>query len=87
VKFLASASVLSLCLGAGASCATSTEKDAIAMVEKGAQFMKENGKEAMIRKINAGDPQFNRGALYMESKTTYVLRAGDVALEAGIYQP
>ena len=126
-----------------------TEKDAIAMAERGAALVKEKGKEEMIRKINARDSQFVQGSLYVdvrdiktgivlahpvnpsivgkdltdipdangkkyrreiielaaakghgwvdyqyknpatgkiEPKTTYILRVGDVVLEAGIYK-
>jgi cytochrome c len=41
------------------------EKDAIAMVEKGAAFMKTAGKDSMIKRINAKDPDFVQGALYL----------------------
>jgi len=126
-----------------------TEKDAIAMAEKGAAFIKANGKDALIKKVAAKDPDFLQGALYVdirdlhtgivlahpvnpsivgkdltdipdasgkkyrreiielaakkgqgwvdyqyknpttgkiEPKTTYILRVGDVVLEAGIYK-
>ncbi|HEU4845627.1 MAG TPA: cache domain-containing protein [Burkholderiaceae bacterium] len=123
------------------------EKDAMALAEKGAQFVKQHGKAEMIARINNKDPAFNQGALYLamrdlegitvahptralvgknlldvpdadgkpfrqellalargkgygwvdykfrnpetgkvEAKSTYVLRVGDVALEAGIYK-
>ncbi|MGZ8314847.1 MAG: cache domain-containing protein [Telluria sp.] len=139
---------MSWCGVAGAGNADMpAEKDAVALAAKGARFVKLHGKEAMIRKINAKDPEFNQGALYLamrdmkgitvahpipsiigknlldvpdadgkafrhemvavangsgkgwvsykysnpltgavEAKTTYVLRVGDVALEAGIYK-
>ncbi|MGZ8288557.1 MAG: cache domain-containing protein [Telluria sp.] len=139
---------MSWCGVAGAcNAAMPAEKDAVALAAKGARFVKLHGKEAMIRKINAKDPEFNQGALYLamrdmkgitvahpipsiigknlldvpdadgkafrhemvavangsgkgwvsykysnpltgavEAKTTYVLRVGDVALEAGIYK-
>ncbi|SHN26975.1 Single Cache domain 2-containing protein [Duganella sacchari] len=126
-----------------------TEKDAIAMAEKGAAFIKANGKDALIKRVAAKDPDFLQGALYVdirdlhtgivlahpvnpsivgkdltdipdasgkkyrreiielaakkgqgwvdyqyknpttgkiEPKTTYILRVGDVVLEAGIYK-
>ena len=124
------------------------EKDAIALAEKGAQFIKTHGKEEMIARINRKDPMFYHGSLYLAMrdmrgitiahpttaligkdfldvpdadgkafrhemvavarergkgwvdykfrnpetgkvapKSTYVLRVGDVALEAGIYKP
>lgn len=42
-----------------------TEKDAIAMVEKGASIMKSAGKDGMIKRINAKDPEFLHGPLYL----------------------
>jgi len=124
------------------------EKEAVALAERGAQFVREHGKAEMIAKINGKDAQFNQGALYLamrdlngitiahpttaligkdlldvpdadgkpfrremmalargaghgwvdykfrnpstgkvQAKSTYVLRVGDVALEAGIYKP
>lgn len=123
------------------------EKDAVALAEKGAQFVRAHGKAEMVARINSKDPEFNQGALYLamrdlqgitvahpttaligknlldvpdadgklfrqemvalakgvghgwvdykfrnpetgkvEAKRTYVLRVGDVALEAGIYK-
>jgi cytochrome c len=132
-----------------AGAAEPTEKDAIAMAEKGAAFMRANGKEALIGKLAGKDPAFVQGELYVdmrdlhtgivlahpinpsivgknlldvpdasgkvyrreiielaaksgkgwvdylyrnpvsgkiEPKTTYILRVGDVVLEAGIYK-
>jgi cytochrome c len=147
VKILLIAGLLSACLWPGASAAEPTEKDAVALVEKGARFMRAHGKDEMIKRINTRDPEFYLGALYLamrdtsgitvahpttaligknlvdvpdadgklfrremiavaknkgggwvdykfmnpasgkvEPKTTYVLRVGDVALEAGIYK-
>jgi len=126
-----------------------TEKDAIAMAEKGAAYIKANGQDAFLKKIAAKDPDYLQGALYVdvrdiktgivlahpvnpsivgkdltdipdasgkkyrreiielaakkghgwvdyqyknpttgkiEPKTTYILRVGDVVLEAGIYK-
>ncbi len=135
------------CLCGAALAATPGERDAVALAERGAQFVKLHGREAMVAKINSKDPEFNQGALYLamrdlngitiahpttaligknlldvpdadgkpfrqemlalakgkgrgwvdykfrnpetgkvEAKSTYVLRVGDVALEAGIYK-
>jgi signal transduction histidine kinase len=41
------------------------EKDAIALVEKGAAFMKAKGKDEMIKQINAKDPEYVQGPLYL----------------------
>jgi signal transduction histidine kinase len=139
--------MLSLCLWPAGLRAEPVEKDAVALVEKGAQFMRLHGRDEMIKRINTKDPEFYSGALYLamrdmqgitlahpttaligknlvdvpdadgklfrremmavargagkgwvdykftnpasgkvEPKTTYVLRVGDVALEAGIYK-
>jgi cytochrome c len=147
VRVLLSAGMLSLCLWPPGLRAEPTEKDAVALVEKGAQFMRLHGKDEMIKRINTKDPEFYAGALYLamrdmqgitlahpttaligknlvdvpdadgklfrremiavaqgkgkgwvdykftnpasgkvEPKTTYVLRVGDVALEAGVYK-
>lgn len=48
-----------------AMAAEPTEKDAMSMVEKGAAFMKASGKDEMIKKINAKDPDYVQGALYL----------------------
>ena len=132
-----------------AAAAEPTEKDAIAMTERGAAYMKAHGKDEMMKKISAKDPDFVQGSLYIdmrdlqtgivlahpinpsivgkdltdvpdasgkkyrreiielaaakgkgwvdymyknpvtgkiEPKTTYILRVGDVVLEAGIYK-
>ncbi|SHN11732.1 Single Cache domain 2-containing protein [Duganella sacchari] len=41
------------------------EKDAMALAEKGAQFVRAHGKAQMIARINSRDPEFNQGALYL----------------------
>ncbi len=43
-----------------------TEKDAIAMAEKGAAFIKANGKDAFLKKIAGKDPDFLQGPLYVD---------------------
>jgi signal transduction histidine kinase len=144
---LATIAAAFICLPAVA--ADPTEKDAIAMAERGAAFIKAHGKEEMMKKISARDPDYVQGSLYVdmrdiktgivlahpinpsivgkdltdipdangkkyrreiielaaakghgwvdyqyknpatgkiEPKTTYILRVGDVVLEAGIYK-
>lgn len=136
-------------VAAAAHAADPTEKDAINMAERGAAYIKAHGKEEMMKKISAKDPDFVQGPLYVdmrdlhtgivlahpinpsivgkdltdvpdasgkkyrreiielaaakgkgwvdymyknpvtgkiEPKTTYILRVGDVVLEAGIYK-
>ncbi|MBC3932958.1 cache domain-containing protein [Undibacterium curvum] len=130
------------------SHAADKPEDAVAMVEKGLAYLQKNGKDALIREINAKNPDFVAGELYLyvraidgtivahpvnpklvgknmlelpdaegklfrkdivelakskgkgwvdyrynnpvskqiESKTTYLQRAGDIILEAGIYK-
>lgn len=143
------AAVAATLLHTAAGAAEPTEKDAIALVEKGAAYIKAHGKDEMIKKVAAKDPEFVQGSLYVdlrdlatgvvlahpfnpsivgkdltdvpdasgkkyrreiidvaakkghgwvdyqyknpgsgkiEPKTTYVLRVGDVVLEAGIYK-
>jgi cytochrome c len=140
---------LSGALSAALAAAEPTEKDAIAMAERGAAYIKSHGKDEMMKKISARDPDFIQGSLYVdmrdihsgivlahpvnpsivgkdltdvpdangkkyrreiielaqkqgkgwvdyqyknptsgkiEPKTTYILRVGDVVLEAGIYK-
>ncbi|HEV7817360.1 MAG TPA: cache domain-containing protein [Janthinobacterium sp.] len=53
--------------GAGASTEP-TEKDAIAMAERGAAFIKSHGKEEMMKRITAKDPDFIQGPLYVDMR-------------------
>lgn len=144
------ATLVALCLALpAAGAAEPNEKDAVAMAERGAAFIKAHGKQEMIKKVAAKDPEFIQGSLYVdmrdlhtgivlahpvnasivgkdlldvpdangkryrreiielaqksgkgwvdyqyknpasgkiEAKTTYILRVGDVVLEAGIYK-
>lgn len=149
MKRLLPAALFALALTSAFAAPEATEKDAIAMTERGAAFMKAHGKEEMMKKITAKDPDFVQGSLYVdmrdittgivlahpfnpkivgkdltdvpdasgkkyrreiielaakqgkgwvdymyknpesgkiEPKTTYILRVGDVVLEAGIYK-
>lgn len=51
---------------AAAHAGEPTEKDAVAMVEKGAAFIKQHGKDKFIERISAKDPEFLQGALYVD---------------------
>jgi len=59
-----------LCLAFAANCALAsaepTEKDAIAMAERGAALVKAKGKEEMMKRITAKDPDFVQGSLYVD---------------------
>lgn len=146
---LLTAIALGLAVASGNALAEPSDKDAIALVDKGAAFLKAQGKDEMIKRIVAKDPEFVQPALYLfmcdlktgvllahpmnpalvgkdltdvpdingkkfrreiielaakggkgwvdyayknpnngkvEPKTTYVMRVGDVVLEAGIYK-
>ena len=62
-----------LCLAvAGAACAAEpTDKDAIAMTERGAALIKSHGRVEMMKRINAKDPEFVQGALYLDMRDLY----------------
>jgi signal transduction histidine kinase len=45
-----------------------TEKDAIAMAERGAALMKAKGKEEMMKMITAKHPDFVQGELYVDMR-------------------
>lgn len=67
MKMIATAAAL--CLGLASTNALAnepTEKDAIAMAERGAAVIKSKGKAEMMRLINAKDPSFVQGALYVD---------------------
>jgi cytochrome c len=65
MKLLATATALCLvCITAQAS--EPTQKDAIAMAERGAALIKSASKEEMIKRINAKDPDFVQGSLYVD---------------------
>jgi cytochrome c len=63
---------LCLALAAGNAAASEpTEKDAIAMAEKGAAFVKAKGKDEMMKRISAKDPDFVQGSLYVDMRDLY----------------
>jgi signal transduction histidine kinase len=51
---------------AGAFAAEPTQKDAIAMAERGAAMVKAKGKEEVMKRITAKDPEFVQGSLYID---------------------
>ncbi len=69
MKLFTCALAVSLALGAGSASANEpTEKDAIAMAEKGAALIKSKGKEEMMKRITAKDPEFVQGSLYVDMR-------------------
>jgi len=64
------ATVIALCLACATAAATevteATPKDAIAMAERGAALIKAKGKDEMMKRINAKDPDFVQGSLYVD---------------------
>jgi cytochrome c len=67
MKLIATATAL--CLGLACSGALANEptaKDAIAMAEPGAALIKAKGKDEMMKRINAKDPDFVQGELYVD---------------------
>ena len=70
MKLIATATA-ALCLALAATPALAngpTEKDAIAMVERGVALVKAKGKDEMIKKINAKDGDYVQGELYIDMR-------------------
>jgi cytochrome c len=65
MKYLLSSALLCLTLGSACAAPEPTEKDAIAMAERAAAFGKANGRDELIKKITAKDPEFVQGAMYI----------------------
>ena len=53
------------CLSGSASAAGTTDKDAMAMTDKAVAFAKTNGKDKLIAEVNAKNPDFIQGELYV----------------------
>jgi signal transduction histidine kinase len=70
MKLIATATAL--CLGLACSTVLAnndpTEKDAIARAERGAAFMKAKGKDELMKRITAKDPDFSQGELYIDMR-------------------
>ena len=60
------AAALALSLAAPAFANEPSEKDAVAMAERGAVLIKTKGKDEMMKRINAKDPDFVQGSLYVD---------------------
>jgi cytochrome c len=68
MKIAAALIATTLTLGANAWANEPTEKDAIAMCERGAALIKSKGKSEMMKRINAKDPDFVQGSLYIDMR-------------------
>jgi signal transduction histidine kinase len=65
MKHLFTGALLCCSLATAVAAPEQTEKDAVAMVERGAAFVKAHGKDAMIKKISGKDPDFVQGSMYI----------------------
>jgi cytochrome c len=63
------------------SYAQSNPDEAVALVDKGLAFIKKNGKDALIKEVNAKNPEFIKGELYL------VLRSIDGTIVAHPVNP
>ena len=72
MKPFITATTLCLAVAAGNVFANEpTEKDAIAMTERGAALIKAKGKEEMMKRIVARDPEYVQGSLYIDMRDLY----------------
>lgn len=68
MKRILSGTVLCLALATAAAVTGPTEKDAIAMADRGAAFIKAHGKDELMKRLAAKDPDFVQGALYIDMR-------------------
>ena len=69
MKLFATTAALCLAIAAAPALANGpTEKDAIAMVERGVALVKAKGKDEMMKKINAKDAEYVQGELYIDMR-------------------
>ena len=59
------------CVAGGACAADQAEREAIAMAERGAALIKAKGKEEMMKRIHAHDPEFFQAGLSMDMRDLY----------------
>ncbi len=71
MKLLLATLCLALAAGGTHAAPEPTEADAIAMTERGAALIKKHGKDAMVQKIHAKDPDYVKGSLYMDMRDLY----------------
>lgn len=57
--------IVSLLAASQLALAAPSERDAMALAVKGARYLQEHGKAALIASINRKDPAFNQGTLYL----------------------
>jgi signal transduction histidine kinase len=69
MKLTATVAATALTLSCAAALASEpTAKDAIAMAERGAAMVKSKGKEEVMKRITAKDPEFVQGSLYIDMR-------------------
>jgi signal transduction histidine kinase len=69
MKLLATGTALCLTIACAAALANEpTEKDAISMAERGAAMVKAKGKDEVMKRISAKDPDFVQGSLYIDMR-------------------
>ena len=69
MKLTAAVVATALTLSCAAAFASEpTEKDAIAMAERGAAMVKAKGKDEVMKRITAKDPEFVQGSLYIDMR-------------------
>ncbi|TWI66240.1 single cache domain-containing protein [Pseudoduganella lurida] len=66
MKRLLTAALASLAMASAFAVTEPTEKDAIAMAERGAAFLKAHGKDALYKKLAEKDAAFVQGELYVD---------------------
>jgi signal transduction histidine kinase len=68
MKRILSAPLIVLAMAHAHAADFPSEKDAVAMAERGAAFMKAHGKDEMMKKITARDADFVQGSLYVDMR-------------------
>ena len=68
MKRICTGTLLCLTLATAGAVSEPTEKDAIAMAERGAAYIKAHGKDDLMKRLAARDPDFVQGALYIDMR-------------------